>query len=265
VCTLTLAWQVFPDVPVVVAANRDERFDRPAEPPARLETDPVVVAPRDAEAGGTWLGHNEHGLFVGVTNRWANPDLAGERSRGLLVRDALREPSAEAAVRLVEDAVEADEYSGFNLVLADAAAAFLLEWDGRLRVRRFDPGVHVVVNVGASDAPFVPEQRPEVGERQAENAAAVRAALAPDPGEGADSWLSRAKATLADHDYGVCIHPDPDAGDSDGPSDEDDSGFGTVSASAVRIDADGDARFEYADGPPCETAFEPVAAVDASE
>jgi len=70
VCTIVIAWQVFTDTPVVVAANRDELLDRPSEPPAVVEEDPRVGAPRDAEAGGTWIGYNEHGVLVALTNRW---------------------------------------------------------------------------------------------------------------------------------------------------------------------------------------------------
>ncbi|MFW5940095.1 MAG: NRDE family protein [Halolamina sp.] len=244
-CTLTLAWQVFEDAPVVVAANRDEQRDRPSEPPTRVDDDPAVIAPRDARAGGTWLGYNESGLFVGVTNRWTDADLAGERSRGLLVRDTLREPSAEDAARLVENAVEEHEYAGFNLVLADEHAAFLLEWDGRLLVRRLDPGVHVVVNVGASDAPAIPTREPERGQEQAVDAAAVRTELLPEPDETSDAWLDRAKAVLGDHEFGVCVH---------------ENGYGTVSASTLALGADGAVQFDFADGPPCETAFDPVTA-----
>ena len=69
VCTLVFAWQVFPDAPVVAAANRDELLDRPSEPPSVIEEEPGVVAPRDAEAGGTWIGYNEHGVLVAITNR----------------------------------------------------------------------------------------------------------------------------------------------------------------------------------------------------
>ena len=242
-CTLTLAWQTFDDAPVAVAANRDEQRDRPSEPPERLEEEPTVIAPRDAKAGGTWLGYNESGLFVGITNRWTDADLAGERSRGLLTRDALREPSAAEAVTMVENAVEADEYAGFNLVLADADAAYLLEWDGRLLVRELEPGVHVVVNVGASDAPAIPASAAERGQEQAADAAAVRTALLPEPDEDSDAWLDRAEAVLGDHEYGVCVHQ---------------NGYGTVSASLLSLGDDGKVRFEFANGPPCETAFEPV-------
>ncbi|MDZ5813317.1 NRDE family protein, partial [Halorubrum sp. AD140] len=101
-CTLTLAWRAFGDAPVALAATRDEALDRPSEPPALRNGDVRYVAPRDAEAGGTWIGVAEDGLVVAVTNRWLDADREGDRSRGLLVRDCLTAASAEAAVRAVE-------------------------------------------------------------------------------------------------------------------------------------------------------------------
>jgi len=251
VCTLVLAWQVFPDAPVVVAANRDERVDRPAEPPRRTGADPAVVAPRDARAGGTWIGYNDAGTFVGITNRWIE-GTTPERSRGLLVADALGESDATAAARLVERSVDTHGYDGFNLVVADRTAAVLFEWDGRLRVTQLDPGVHVVVNSGAAlggggaviDAFHAPDDpaRAERASDQAENARAVRTALTPEPGEDADAWLDRAAAVLGDHEFGVCIHED---------------GYGTRSSSLLRLDDEG-GTYRFAPGPPCETAYEPV-------
>ena len=119
-CTLVLAWQVFDDTPIAVAANRDEALGRPAEPPGIYREDPRVIAPRDVSAGGTWIGYNAEGLFVGITNRWVDRD--GERSRGQLVADCLAEPSAAAAVEGVRRAVRTDRYAGFNLTVADAEA-----------------------------------------------------------------------------------------------------------------------------------------------
>ncbi|MFB6256144.1 MAG: NRDE family protein [Haloplanus sp.] len=249
-CTLTLAWQTFPDAPVVVAANRDERRDRPSEPPQRTESEPVVVAPRDARAGGTWIGYNDAGVFVGITNRLAE-GTTSQRSRGLLVADALRESDATAAARLVERSVDANDYDGFNLVVADRTAAFLFEWDGHFRVIQLDPGVHVVVNSGAAlggggaltDAFVIPDgdARADRAAEQAANARAVRTALTPEPGDGATDWLDRAATTLADHEFGVCIHG---------------NGYGTRSSSLIRL---GDERtYRFAPGPPCETAYEPV-------
>jgi len=242
VCTLTLAWQAFEDAPVVVAANRDERIGRPSEPPARRDWERPVIAPRDSEAGGTWLGYNDAGVFVAITNRWVDSDLTSERSRGLLVRDALRHDSAEDAIRYVERELGERSYDGFNLLAADEAAALLVEWDGLPCVRNLDPGVHVVVNVGADGTYAIPDHRPEVGTQQAANADGVRSALKPEPGEDSRAWLDRAAAVIADHEYGVCVHGD---------------GFGTRSSSLVRIGEES-VTYEFADGPPCETDFETV-------
>lgn len=250
VCTFILAWHVFADTPIVVAANRDEADDRPAEPPSVRDGEPAVLAPRDAEAGGTWIGVNEHGVLAALTNRWVDADLPGDRSRGLLVNDVLAEGSAEDGARRVERAVEADEYQGFNLVVADANAVLYYEWDGRLEFSQFDPGVHVVVNVGAAlggggpsgETLVDPGFRREAARCQADDARRLRDRLAPAPGEDADGWLDRAADALADHDAGVCVHRD---------------GFGTRSSSLVRLD-DGERTYLFADGPPCSTPYRPV-------
>jgi uncharacterized protein with NRDE domain len=243
VCTLILAWQTFEDAPVLVAANRDEALNRPSEPPARRDWGARVVAPMDLEAGGTWLGYNEHGVLVGVTNRWLDADIEGERSRGLLVRDALAAETAEDAIRTVEQELDERTYDGFYLLAADANAAVLVEAGGQSRtVTNLTPGVHVVVNVGADGQYSIPARRQEAAEQQAANADAVRETLNPEPGARAEGWLDRASEVLGDHEYGVCVHGD---------------GFGTRSASLVKLDAD-ERTYKYADGPPCETAFERV-------
>jgi uncharacterized protein with NRDE domain len=242
VCTLTLAWQVFEDSPVIVAANRDELLDRPAELPAERDWETRVVAPKDAEADGTWIGYNEHGVLVAITNRWMDDDVAGERSRGLLVRDALGHETTEDAIRYVENELDERTYDGFNLLAADAASAILVEYDGLFRVSNLGPGVHVIVNVGADGSYEVPDARAEAGTRQAENANSVRTALEPEPGETGPEWLERAGEVIGDHQYGVCVHADK---------------FGTRSSSLIRLGTDG-VTYEFADGPPCETAFESV-------
>jgi uncharacterized protein with NRDE domain len=81
VCTLVAALHHFSGFPLVVGANRDERYDRPASP-VQLWQAESFVAPRDEAAGGTWLGLNARGLFVGVTNRFgAAKDRRARRTR----------------------------------------------------------------------------------------------------------------------------------------------------------------------------------------
>ncbi|ACM56395.1 NRDE family protein [Halorubrum lacusprofundi] len=255
-CTLTLAWRTFGDAPIAIAANRDEALNRPSEPPALREAgrgdgddDGSYVAPRDAEAGGTWIGLSASGVVAAVTNRWLDADRESDRSRGLLVRDCLEADSAEAAVRTVERDLETRSYDGFNLVLADDAAAFLLSYDGRLAITRLDPGVHVVGNVGGVvngvERFAIPDRRREFGTERADSARAVAAALVPKPGESGVEWLDRASETLADHEYGACLHGDD---------------FGTRSFTRIRTAPDFEpaSEFAYADGPPCETLAEPV-------
>ncbi|WP_440772794.1 NRDE family protein [Natronorubrum sp. DTA28] len=241
-CTLTLAWQVFEDAPVAVAANRDEALEREALPPDIYREEPSIVAPQDVEAGGTWIGYNEHGVFVGITNRWTDADLAAERSRGLLVADVLEAETAFEAESIVEDAVRTDEYDGFYLVLADASSACCYRWDGTLSYTAFDPGVHVVVNVAVDETVDIPAVRPDAAREQAANARAVREALSSPNDESAADWLERAAGVLGDHEYGVCVHG---------------NGYGTRSSSLIAIGA-GPTRHAFASGPPCRTPFEPV-------
>lgn len=232
-CTLILAWQVLDGSPLSIAANRDERLDRPSRTPRVIDDDPIVVAPQDAEADGTWLGVNEQGLAVAITNR--RTELDDGRSRGLLVRDALARSDAATAAAFVERAVERDDYAGFNLLLADAADAIYLEWDGELRRRTLDPGVHVIVNAGLDDA--------------ADKAARIRDVLTVERGgdqgseqsTDAETWLDRATNILSDHEYDACVHRD---------------GYGTVFTSLLSVADDGVTSFQYADGPPCRTAFD---------
>ena len=252
-CTIVLAWQAFDDAPVVVAANRDEAADRPSSPPQVIDTDPRTVAPLDNRAGGTWIGYNEHGLIAAVTNRWTDASLAGERSRGLLVRDALAQPSADAAAVLTETATDTVEYDGFSLLVADASHAELLVWDGTLRRQQLDPGVHVVGNVGTDQGGTIPEfdhldpeqarQRASAARTQLDSARRARDRLSPQDGEPVTAWRDRAAAVLCDHDYGFCVHRD---------------GFGTQSSSLLTLWSDGSADYQFADGPPCTVAYKQV-------
>lgn len=224
-CTLAVAWQVFSETPVVVAANRDESLGRPSTPPRGYEwSGRRVLAPRDEEAKGTWMGVNDAGVFVGITNRWV--DLEGERSRGRLVRDCLGASTATAARDHVRDALATHQYAGFNLVLADATDAFLLEWNGRLTETALEPGVHVVVNDPTE---------------QEEKAQFVADALT--GATGVDDFLDRARRVLADHTHDVCVH-------------DDEGNYGTRSSSLVTVGDD--VTWWFADGPPGETPYERV-------
>src|SRR2546426_1079662 len=91
-CTLIAFWRSVPGYGIVIGMNRDESSMRPADPPAVLDGTPMTVAPRDRQAGGTWLGGSGTGLVVALSHRPGRASPSA-RSRGQLVLDALRPPS----------------------------------------------------------------------------------------------------------------------------------------------------------------------------
>src|SRR3954465_1626292 len=89
-CLIAIAWQAMPGLPLLVAANRDEWRDRPAEPAQWWLDRAGVLAGRDLQAGGTWLGLSRSGPFAAVTNFPGPSDRRPTaRSRGELVADFL--------------------------------------------------------------------------------------------------------------------------------------------------------------------------------
>jgi uncharacterized protein with NRDE domain len=233
-CTLILLDRVVPDFPVIVAANRDEFFARPAAPPARFAAvagRPAFVAPQDLEAGGTWMGLNAKGLFVGLTNRPVAVRDPSARSRGLLVVDSLGAESAEAAT---SDLLRGERYAPFNLLAADGRETRLARLrDGDLDLRPLDPGIHVVCNRDREDPTSAKVRRLEA--RLAEL----------DLSAGLEKLMIDLVGVLGSHRdasnslENPCVH----SGE-----------YGTRSASVLAVGKERSA-WRYADGPPCETKF----------
>lgn len=127
-CLIVFAWRVIPGVPVIAAANRDEFYDRPAAPAAPWPENPNVIAGRDLEHGGSWMGVTREGpdgpKFAALTNIRAPQDVRPEApSRGALVADFLKGSlSAAAYLELVKE--RGDIYNGYNLVLGDRSALY---------------------------------------------------------------------------------------------------------------------------------------------
>ena len=67
-CLILFAWQAHPRYPLVVAANRDEFHDRPTAPVEFWQESPSILAGRDIQAGGTWMGVSRNGRFAAISN-----------------------------------------------------------------------------------------------------------------------------------------------------------------------------------------------------
>lgn len=117
-CLAAFALNAHPRFPLVIAANRDEFFARPAAPMAWWVDRPDLLAGRDLQAGGTWFGLTRAGRLALLTNvREPGRQLASAPSRGDLVVDWLTDAAqAPAFVERLRPG-----YNGFNLVTADLA------------------------------------------------------------------------------------------------------------------------------------------------
>lgn len=143
-CLILVAWHAHPDYPLVVAANRDEFFARPAAP-AAWWAGQGIFAGRDLEAGGTWLGVGRSGRFAGLTNFRDPARLrSGTPTRGALVADFLAgdESTAAALARLEH---QGPRYNAFNLLVCDGATLGIYESERRA-ARLLEPGVHALSN-----------------------------------------------------------------------------------------------------------------------
>jgi uncharacterized protein with NRDE domain len=236
VCTLIVARDVFRYYPLVVAANRDERLDRPSRPPEIWPGPIPILAPVDEEGGGTFIGVSRAGVLAAVTNRDDVPFVLGRPTRGSLVLSALESPSAlESTIRIMESG---GSFNGFNLVIADREEAFLIRGgpDG-MSWEELPVGPTVVTNQAVGTEEF--------GTRNYRIGIRWRmAAKAPPRPSSLGQLLDR--CDHEDGSYGTCMHRPPSAN------------YGTRSSAIIRLNADKDGnRFEYwhREGRPCEGRF----------
>ncbi|HET8730821.1 MAG TPA: NRDE family protein [Moraxellaceae bacterium] len=143
-CLIALAWQAHPDYPLIVAANRDEFHARGAAPARFWPEAPWLLAGRDLDAGGTWMGVTRCGRFAALTNFREPLAAKGARSRGLLVSEYLLscvDPLAYAEKVRAEGA----HYSGFNLLVSDGERLVALSNRG-MAPTVLPPGVYGLSN-----------------------------------------------------------------------------------------------------------------------
>jgi uncharacterized protein with NRDE domain len=144
-CLVLLGLNSHPKYQLIVAANRDEFYDRPTAPAEFWPDAPALLAGRDLQAGGTWLGVDRRGRFAAVTNyRQGEREPPAPRSRGLLVSEYLtgNRGTSEYMERVQG---EADRYNGFNLLAGDHSA--LLYFSNREgRIRQLTPGIYGLSN-----------------------------------------------------------------------------------------------------------------------
>ena len=245
-CTLAVFTRTLPGLPLVVAANRDEFYARPAEGPRVLATEPLVVGGRDLVAGGSWLSTGENGLVVGILNRrTGEPPDATRASRGALCVALARLDAVQAAVDLLS-ALRVDEHNPFNVLVADRTRAVVAQnrSDG-MALHELLPGTHLLTNLDLNDATC---QRISRSSQRFQSLAADHARTV-----DRSALVAGLHAVLGDHLTAMddraptdqlCIHTEA---------------FGTRSSSILVMDDSGRLDFLHASAAPCRGAYRRIA------
>ena len=244
-------FQLVPDAPLIVAANRDERTDRPAVAMTLLrEQAPRVLGGRDELAGGTWLAVNEYGVIAGLTNQ---PSATGrdpaKRSRGELPLAFTGYSDAARAVDAVSASIDPAQYNPCWLLVGDRTSMFSISIAGgsKPEVDQLGPGLHVLENAPLRARSAKAEFVRELAGRE----------LSARAGDGVAGAVAALEAVLRDHQPAVpepltdssgrvwppslsaaCVHAD---------------GHGTRSAMTVVVPQAGLPAVRVADGKPCQT------------
>lgn len=259
-CTVVVLRGVLPEHPLAIVANRDEILTRPSAPPRVLHEHPRAIGGVDLESGGSWMGANDRGLFVALTNqRSAEPPRRDRRSRGEVVVRALAEEDP-AGIASVLGSLDAREYNPFNLIFGtpdDLRVAYARDDRRAVELEPVAPGIRVLPNdrLGSPDFPKIERAERRAREALGDDGALLRiladhelppehaiAPMAPAPSGSARFPPEILRALQA-----LCIHL---------------PFYGTVSATAILYGPDGRvARYLFADGPPCSTPFRDLTAL----
>jgi hypothetical protein len=150
-CLLAIQYRLVPESPILVAYNREEYIDRPSLSPSIQSGKPRVLCGIDQRAGGTWLGVNQHGMFVGLCNRRSPQPADPNKSRGLICREALRCSNSRKALDKVLEEVGRNQYEAFNLVIADRESGWVVHHDVDQDVVQMEEGLNIISNQDLND------------------------------------------------------------------------------------------------------------------
>lgn len=238
-CVMAILYQTARNAPLLVAANREEDFDRPTQAPKIQSGTPRVICGVDRQAGGTWLGVNQHGLFASVTNRRKTTVTADPRSRGLLCRELLNLRTAKEAARYAAAELATGAYAGANYICADKHYGAVVYGGNRIGIVELKPGLHVITN-GNLDDPR--DQRQEF----------VRRMLTLHTLDSAVTFLAVASRAFSRK---------PDASGQRGVIITG-SRYGTVSSTLVSLpNKIQQSIYQYAPGPPCDHSYDDLSAL----
>lgn len=144
-CIIFFAYDSHPNYQLIVAANRDERYARPTKHAHFWHDEPNILAGRDMEKLGSWLGITKTGRFAALTN-FRNPteNRLNKKSRGTIVRNFLvSEQSPQQFLQELQQ--ERTNYPGFNVLTADMNSLYYYS-NYENKIKQLTPGIYGLSN-----------------------------------------------------------------------------------------------------------------------
>lgn len=148
---LAVLYQLVPEAPILVAANREEKYDKVCPTPSIQPGKPRVLASIDPQSSGTCLGVNQAGMFCGLTGRRKIQEPATPKSRGFLCREMLKCGSAREAVDMAMEELHSHQYQGGNFVVADGESGWVVHAGNDINVVQLQEGLSIVGHMDVND------------------------------------------------------------------------------------------------------------------
>lgn len=144
-CLILFAYKIHPSYKLIVAANRDEFYNRSTASAHFWKDDPNILAGRDLEKKGTWMGVSKEGRFSALTNyRDPSESLTGKRSRGELVANALKH-AGDMREYMRSLSIHREQYPGYNLLAGDQNELYYYSNISN-QLEKLKPGIYGVSN-----------------------------------------------------------------------------------------------------------------------
>lgn len=144
-CILFAAYQTHPDYPLIIAANRDEMYTRPTKEAHFWDNGRSILAGKDLQQHGTWLGITKTGRFAALTN-FRNPkeNRTHKRSRGHIVKNFLTSDVSPYDF-LIKLQQERNSYPGFNVIVSDLKTMYYYS-NIENKIKQMQAGIHGLSN-----------------------------------------------------------------------------------------------------------------------
>ncbi len=229
-CTVILLRRPGNEWPLLIGHNRDESPDRACERPGmHWSATPQIIGGKDIKSNGSWLGVNVATNIVSIAVNYAGTvGSPGEKSRGQLVLDSLKKASARDSTAFLAR-INASDYQGFYLLVADKNEAFLVEGNGReIITHPILEGINLMTPRGLNN--------PDCPRFQA-NIEKVRNAIVPNPPNHWEEWVNRLSDMIV-----------VDAGKK----------VETVSSSLIAFGSDDSISLHYAPGKPGIVSYQAI-------